>query len=34
VKIASVLYVGPVFVQLFDGRMCCAIGGKSLIAAK
>jgi hypothetical protein len=31
-EIASVLFAGPVYVQLFDGRMYCSMGGKSLVA--
>jgi hypothetical protein len=31
-EIASVLFAGPVYVQLLDGRMYCSIGGKSLVA--
>jgi hypothetical protein len=31
-EIASVLFAGPVYIQLFDGRMYCSMGGKSLVA--
>ncbi|HZZ29550.1 MAG TPA: hypothetical protein VFE46_16255 [Pirellulales bacterium] len=33
-EIASVLFVGPVYVQLFDGRMYASLGGKSLAQRK
>jgi len=33
-EIATVLFAGPIYIQLFDGRMYSTIGGKSLIAPK